>query len=158
MIEEKIRLLLGYEPKSGDLVWLTSYGRKRPGMIAGVLDRQGYIRIRINGKTLMGHRIAWLLSYGRWPDGQIDHKNLRKSDNRLCNLREVGENNFLQRGNQRVRKDSRSKLKGVTFLPRGTFTARIGNKHLGTFSTAQAAHAVYVVEARKLYGKFARVR
>ena len=52
----------------------------------------GYLEshLRIDGKCfcLLLHRAAWVLTYGPLPK-QIDHVNGDKTDNRICNLREV---------------------------------------------------------------------
>ena len=53
----------------------------------GSFDRYGYLIIKVKGKQYKAHRIAWLLYYGDFPNGNIDHINRDKSDNRISNLR-----------------------------------------------------------------------
>jgi HNH endonuclease len=76
-IEDKIE----YNPQTGKLNWKS--GKKQE---AGTKDR--YIKIVIDGKQYLAHRLAWYLVYGKWPK-EIDHINRKKHDNRLCNLREI---------------------------------------------------------------------
>lgn len=57
--------------------------------IAGSVNVDGYVLIVLNGKREYAHRLAWLLEHGEFPKLQIDHINGCKSDNRICNLREV---------------------------------------------------------------------
>lgn len=47
----------------------------------GCLLPNGYAKIRINGKTMLGHRAAWLKYRGPIPDGI---KVLHRCDNRKC--------------------------------------------------------------------------
>lgn len=53
----------------------------------GSLDKYGYLIIKVKGKQFKAHRIAWLLNYGEFPRGEIDHINRIKTDNRIENLR-----------------------------------------------------------------------
>lgn len=48
----------------------------------------GYLRASFGGKRRSQHRIAWWVTHGRWPT-YIDHINHIRTDNRLCNLRNV---------------------------------------------------------------------
>lgn len=48
---------------------------------------QGYLTGRIFGVNLKAHRVVWAIYYGFWPDVDIDHINMVKSDNRVSNLR-----------------------------------------------------------------------
>lgn len=53
----------------------------------GSLDKDGYLIIKIKGKQYKAHRIVWLLYNGAFPNGEIDHINRDRLDNRIENLR-----------------------------------------------------------------------
>ena len=87
--EDALRAL-SYDPDSGIFAW-----RIRPcrnvfiGDRAGAKGDKGYIRIQIQGRVYMAHRLAWLCVHGRWPAQEIDHINGERDDNRIANLREA---------------------------------------------------------------------
>lgn len=116
----KLREVLDYDPETGTLRWSDcEYLRRvRPSQIGRVAlnsDGRGYKRGSVLTYGLFAHRVIWAMTYDRWP-GFIDHINGDRSDNRLCNLREVS-----QRGNNRnTARYSRnsSGMTGITRLGR----------------------------------------
>lgn len=50
---------------------------------------KGYLQGTIYGVTYMAHRVAWAVFHSSWPQGEIDHINGIRSDNRIVNLRDV---------------------------------------------------------------------
>ena len=50
---------------------------------------KGYLVGNFQRKIYLAHRIAWALFYGEWPQGQVDHLNGNRKDNRIRNLRIV---------------------------------------------------------------------
>jgi hypothetical protein len=98
---DEVRSVLDYDPKTGWLTWKrrrdvpqpwnTRFAGHRAG---GVSNVTGYRLISINWRQYYAHRIAWLIHYGEWPSGEVDHKNGDQDDNSLSNLRECsrGEN------------------------------------------------------------------
>lgn len=55
----------------------------------GSYDKYGYLIVKVKGKQFKAHRIVWLLHHGVFPNGELDHKNRNRSDNRIENLREA---------------------------------------------------------------------
>jgi len=94
-------------------IWNTKYA----GTVAGKSGENGRKTISVlwfdgSTKWIKLHRIAWLMVYGEWPKGVIDHINGDPSDNRMCNLRDVTE-----RSNQTNRRyvGGKSGIYGVTW-------------------------------------------
>jgi hypothetical protein len=81
---------LNYDPNTGAFTWAIKPCKNvRVGAVAGVLNKDGYRRIQIDGKRHLAHRLAWWFVHGNWPADQIDHINGIKDDNRIINLREA---------------------------------------------------------------------
>jgi hypothetical protein len=151
LTQERLKELLYYNAATGIFYWRrTDCGRRSKP--AGRLAVNGYIGISIDYKRYYAHRLAFLYIRGRWPDGDIDHINGRRSDNRLWNLREATRAQNLM--NSKRRRDNTSGFRGV--YPRhGKYQARFRNKCLGVFLTAEEASAAHSKAARELFGEFA---
>ena len=143
-----------YNPKTGELRWAINARAARIGDIAGKPGSHPYLRVRYRGVLYRVHRVIWLMAYGRWPDGDVDHINGDKRDNRLENLRAVSRQVNLQ--NQRkAHQDSKSGYLGVHFN-KGKWVARIRPPdgpqiYLGRFSTPEEAGDVYLEAKRRLH-------
>lgn len=134
---------LDYCPGSGIFTWKYSannpatWNGKWAGRTAGTVSATtGYVNINIEKNMVRAHRIAWLLFYGKEPDGQIDHINGVRTDNRICNLRCVS--NKENGKNQKLRSTNSSGIMGVgPHRETGKYRSRIyfNNKeiHLGLF-------------------------
>lgn len=121
----------------------------------GHLTKEGYVSVRAGGMSFQAHRLAWLYDKGRWPEGQIDHIDRNRANNRVENLRE-GDQTFNMGNQGRAHKGSKSGLLGAYFnVAKNNWYAQIRvNKvlhHLGTFSSAEEAHSAYLVEKRKVH-------
>ena len=89
--------LFYYDSESGRLLWRKGNGRNvKPWQEAKAINGRGYYTVKVRGKSYLAHRIAWLYVYGTFPPGDIDHKNRNRSDNRICNLREVSRSDNCQ--------------------------------------------------------------
>lgn len=151
---ERARELFNYDPETGSLTWRVNKGsRAREGKPAGSKRDDGYLSVRADGEQVLVHRVIWLMHSGEWPGSIIDHKNGIRSDNRWRNLRDTS-----RRVNQENHRNSRQGSK-VPFLgvscKRGKFRSRIKvggiERSLGSFSTPEEAHEVYLTAKRQLH-------
>lgn len=153
---QRLRELLNYDPETGVFTRAkVTCNKVKIGDVAGSLHHNGYIHIRVLGVIQAAQRLAWMYMTGKFPDGQIDHINGIKYDNRWSNLRDITQQTNLE--NQRVAyANNKSKLLGVDFRPKlGKWAAQIqvkGVKHyLGLHNTPEDAHAAYTDAKRKLH-------
>ena len=175
---EQLREILRYEPETGKLYWKArpvgmfsdgntsaeanckSWNTKWSGKEAfTAINDSGYRCGRVFDRMYRAHRVIWAVHYGEWPEGQIDHIDNDRLNNRIGNLREA--TNSENTRNQGIRKANTSGFKGVSWNSMAkAFHARIGvdgrNTHLGYHATAEAAHAAYCEAAKKYHGEFAR--
>ena len=74
----------------------------------GSFDKDGYLIIKIKGKQFKAHRLAWFLYYGYFPNNEIDHINRIRTDNRICNLREVSRQENIKNTTKKINPDTNS--------------------------------------------------
>ena len=87
---EYLRSILHYDQETGIFTWKVRTARRvKVGDVAGRQHGGGYLRIKVQSRDYLAHRLAWLYMNGEWPTDQIDHINRVKTDNRISNLREV---------------------------------------------------------------------
>lgn len=88
LTQDYLKSLVRYE--DGRLWWIKPKINRRLDKPAGGFQKsQGYNRLKIDGVLYYEHRLVWLFHYGRWPEGEIDHINGKRADNRIENLREA---------------------------------------------------------------------
>jgi len=158
-LRERVVELLNYDPETGVFTRKVRRRRFLAGEVAGTLNGKGYIRIRIDGKDYLAHRLAWLVVHGHLPD-ELDHINGEPSDNRIINLRQATRQENVRNTGMRV--NNTSGYKGVCWgKSRGKWiaTARDANgksKYIGRFHNPEAASAAYEAYASRNYGAFYR--
>lgn len=144
----RLREFLYYDESTGVFTWLVKRNQfSGPGVVAGTLKDKGYIDIAIDRKLYKAHRLAWFYIHGVWPEGQIDHINGIRSDNRITNLRDV---------NGTTNSQNRRTAAGASWDGRRkSWAAQVhanGKNHLiGRFATREDAYAAYVDAKRRLH-------
>jgi hypothetical protein len=106
-------------------------------------------------QTVKMHRIVAERA-GKLTQGDVDHCNQNKLDNRRSNLRSATRPQTL--GNQGLRSDNTTGYRGVSPYRNGWQAGiRVGGKrqHLGHFKSKRAAARAYNKRAIEVFGKFA---
>lgn len=146
LTQARLMELLHYFPSTGLFAWREQRAGVKAGQRVGTFSG-GYIRVSVDGKRHMAHRLAWLYMTGEWPSQHIDHINRDRSDNRWANLRCLPQEiNGQNQGG-----------KGYHYSPKlGKYIAQISTGgrsakkviYLGLFESEQAARHAYL-EAKK---------
>ena len=98
-----LRLVFRYDPENGKLYWRarpremfksdrdwrawnTLYAEKEAFYSK---DRKGYLYGTLLGGKHRAHRVIWAIVKGIWPEGEIDHEDGVRDNNRFVNLSDV---------------------------------------------------------------------
>ena len=123
------------------------------------LDSRGYIRITINNKRYLLHRVIykyfnedWDITYSH--SNQIDHIDINPSNNRIENLRRI--NNSQNLKNRNKFKNCSSKFKGVSWHKQNNkwiayITIDNKVKYLGSFTNEEEAYECYKKNNKKIH-------
>jgi hypothetical protein len=131
-----------FEYKDGILYNKTTRSnRSLKGAVAGGLNSQGYICVRINKMLVRAHRVIWVMHNGGISKGMmIDHIDRDRTNNKIENLRlvDASENMF-----------NRSRVNGCAHQKKvNKFTAEIWSRnkrhYLGLFETEELAKQAYL--------------
>lgn len=150
---ERLRQVLKYEPSTGIFTWSERTSKcARIGAVAGSKCGNGYLRTHIFGREYLLHRLAWMYMHGEFPAQMIDHINGVRDDNRIENLRQVSHRVNIQ-NQRRAMVTNKLGVLGVRQRTKGCFEANINLSGiptcLGSFPTAEAAHAAYLEAKRR---------
>ena len=157
LTKEAVRRLFHYDSATGNLIWKVRTSRRvKVGDIAGGPHSQGYVTLSANGSRQLAHRVVWLWWYGVAPDGDIDHINRVRNDNRIENLRCVSRSeNLLNSEHKQI-----TGHPGVVKVPSGRFAAGIHvnrrRTYIGTFDTLEEAALAYAKKHIEEYGVASR--
>lgn len=148
---EQLTKYLRYDPDTGLFVWIKASGKGLVGKVAGTIREEGYLRIRLLGKTYGAHRLAWMYVNGEMPPDSIDHVNGIRDDNRYVNLRAC---NRAENGQNLLQPIGISGYRGVK-MSHGRYQACISvnrkRYHLGTFDTPEQAQSAYLEAKQRLH-------
>lgn len=169
---ELARRLLDYNPDTGVFRWRYDIRRVPMNGIAGRKNADGYWGIGINKEYILAHRLAWLYVHGEWPEGDVDHVNRVRDDNRITNLRVATRSQNIHYS--RPRKSNKSGYKGVHFVKYERHRVLANGKtkyteekwcaqikinghsiHLGYFPSAIKASEAYQAAAKYHFKEFA---
>jgi hypothetical protein len=155
----RLRELFSYNCETGCITRNVSAGSSVAGSQVVSKSAHGYVRTKVDGEFIAGHRLAWALHYGEFPSLDLDHINGEKTDNRISNLREATRSQSqINRGQMR---NNTSGFKGVNWnASEGKWMARCAaqgkRKHLGYFENLSDAVAAYQSAAKIIHGNYAR--
>lgn len=154
--------LLRYVPETGKLFWETrkfhyfdsdriakGWNFKYSGTEAFTTTMDcKYKRGTIFYTKYLAHRVIWLMQTGNWPNGQIDHINGIRDDNRWVNLRDVTQSQNQK--NSSKRSNNKSGVVGVYWNPinknwRASINSENKSKDLGSYPNKQDAINARVV-------------
>ena len=134
MTQEEFKRLYTYNKDTG-AIYKLSNGKE----MGTVVTDTRYIRLTIDKKPYLAHRLAYLYMTGEMPKHQIDHLNHIRNDNRWCNLKHVTQ----CENQQRKLKYSNGVTNKNIYDNHGMFKVEITNGgrklYIGTYKTEEEA-------------------
>ena len=118
---------------------------------------KGYVILGWNGRYYKAHHVAWWWVTGEMPDGELDHINNIRDDNRFCNLRPASS---AQNNHNRLKPNNNtSGVKGVNWHKhQKRWVARIAvngkRVHVGYFDDIAEAEIAVRGAREQLHGGF----
>ena len=154
--QERLKELVSYDPETGVFMRkVRTSNRVNMEKPVGTVDRYGYLWCSLDGKAFRLHRLAMIYVHGTVHNGDVDHINMDRKDNRISNLREVSRSVNMQ-NKEAASSNNRTGYIGVCFdSRRNKYSAQIRingkNTHLGMFDSPDVAHAAYVKAKRNFH-------
>ena len=149
--------LVKFDRATGHFYWRRgARGRKGVYEPLGTKRDSGYVTITLKGRSYLAHRLAWCWEFSDFPPFRIEHKNGKRDDNRIKNLRltniPIDENGRINHAEGRRKV---SMYKGVYWHKANQkWAAKITSQgevhHLGTFSNEECARDAYIDAANRL--------
>lgn len=159
---EALKATFRYDPTTGNIYrrpkdGLPTFNKRYCVKPIGTVMNAGYLFVSFGRDMVLGHRLAWVLHYGEWPELEIDHKDGDKTNNAIANLRSSSRTQNVQ--NQMARTESGYKGVKLSKDCASSWSARIRlygkSVNLGSFPTVELAAEAYARADRKRSGEFA---
>lgn len=156
-----LKLLLDYNPETGEVVWKIPYGKNKIGDQVGFHvpqknKQRSALYFYYGGHLRSVAATIWVWMTGEFPEVEIDHENRDNIDNRWVNLREATRSQ--NQTNTGLYKNNKCGHRGV-HRHQGRWRAMISvdgkNKHIGYFNSESEAASAWESEARSHRGDFA---
>lgn len=149
---------LTYDKLTGDLYWKKAKGScTRVGAVAGTVTKTNRRQVVVNGRCYLAHRLAWAITHGKWPDGEIDHIDGNPLNNALSNLRDVDRKTNAE-NRTKATKRSKSGVLGVRPVAgsksdKWSATIQVNGKTkvIGRFGCVEDAYQAYVRTKREMH-------
>lgn len=140
--------------KEGKLFWNIARRKIKLGQEIKSVNSAGYLKVSINGKYYLAHRIIYEMFYGAIPkDLQVDHIDGDRRNNYIANLRLAScKENGANRGKP---ENNSSGFKGVDWSKyHNKWRVRVNHKHVGYFQDLESASIAYQEAARVKHKEF----
>ena len=151
---QELQQAFDYDPATGMFTSKQSRGSLKVGDPVGTPsyapgNRPSRICFTLNRRVFSAHRVAWYLMTGNDPlNRKVDHEDRNPFNNAFSNLRLATD---LQNSGNRL-------AKGWHRTPHGRYHAQIAmygkSVYLGSFTTPEEAHEVYVAKHIEIHGEF----
>jgi hypothetical protein len=140
MTPERLQCLVSYSPESGEFSWLIGGHGRAVGRRAGTLGSDGGVVLKIEGRQYPGHRVAWCLKTGEWPERKMIFRDGDRANCAWANLALVAHKpkTIAERG-------------GRVYCTRGCWHVEIidaDGKYRNSFDTESRARADYSEKLR----------
>lgn len=148
-----LRELFNYDPDTGLFTRLKRVSQRGlVGTVAGCVNVNGYVHIKIACRGYKAHRLAWLYMTGEWPEHEVDHEDRDRTNNRWKNLRAATHKQNQE--NRTPRHDSSSGITGVLWSNRDqawrvTICIEGRKRHIATRKSLEEAAAIRAAAALK---------
>ena len=147
LTQVRLKELLAYDPVTGIFINRRSRGAAKAGKTAGT-NLDGYLVIRIDGRLIRAHTLAWLYIHGEWIEANNAIKNLRPCTH--------GENMINKRQNWAHNTSGATGVCWHKAARKYRAAIQVNSKtiHLGLFLRVQDAVAARKLAEMKFFGEF----